>query len=204
MGAKMVPARGESGDLLVGEAQPDLDAISLLKVVLDENRLAILGLLALRPCTMPELVDALLAKRIPPAKHVAQLVEVGLLVQEDGERYALNVAQLQRWKRELFARPAMPKPESSDEQVLATFVRGGRMWQYPAQPAKRLVLLRWMATHFEPGRNYTEREVNELLAGHSEDHATLRRYLVDHNLLMRHEGIYRRVGSVAEEEAAAE
>jgi hypothetical protein len=66
------------------------------------------------------------------------------------------------------------------------------MVQYPAQHIKRLVVLRWLASHFEPGREYVEREVNEILAGHSEDHATLRRFLVDEELLVRQDGIYRR------------
>jgi hypothetical protein len=180
------PANAEAGAAsLVAEA--------LLKVILDEERLAILGLTALRPYTISELSEALPGKRTPPAKHVAQLVDAGLLIQGEGDRYALNVRQLQQWKRELFARATPPTPESSDEQILATFVRAGKIVQYPAQQSKRLVVLRWLASHFEPGRAYPEREVNEILAGHSEDYATLRRYLVDHAFLARQDGVYRRV-----------
>lgn len=169
-----------------------LNAETLLKIVLDEERLAILGLTALRPYTVRELAAELPGKRTPPAKHVTQLVEAGLLTPVGAESFALNVRQLQQWKRELFARAALPTPETSDEQVLASFVRGGKMVQYPAQHTKRLVVLRWLASHFEAGRAYPEREVNEMLSGHSEDHATLRRYLVDMGLLVRQEGIYRR------------
>lgn len=169
-----------------------LDAEALLKLVLDEDRLVILGLTALRPHTASELVAALPGRRTPPAKHVAQFVAAGLLTQVGDEQYALNVRQLQQWKRELFARAVQPKPESSDEQILALYVREGKMIQYPAQPSRQEVVLRWFASHFEPDRAYAEREVNEMLAGHSEDHATLRRYLVDWGLLVRQEGIYRR------------
>jgi hypothetical protein len=178
---------------------PALEVGTLLKLLLDEDRLAILGLTAQRPFTVRELAAALPGKRTPPAKHVTQLVEAGLLVQVGTESYALNVRQLQQWKRELFARPTAPAPESTEEQILATFVRGGKMVQYPAQHAKRLVLLRWLASHFEPGRGYPEREVNELLAGHSEDHATLRRYLVDGEFLVRQDGVYRRNDAAREE-----
>jgi hypothetical protein len=164
----------------------------LLKLLLDEERLAILGLAAQRPYTVRELAEALPGKRTPPAKHVNQLVEAGLLTPVGGDSYALNVAQLQRWKRELFARAKRPTPESSDEQILATYVKNGKMVQYPAQHSKRLVLLRWLAGHFELGRTYPEREVNEILAGHSEDYATLRRYLVDYGYLARQGGIYQR------------
>lgn len=173
-------------------AAPAVEAETLLKLILDEDRLAILGMTAQRACTVREMADALPGKRTPPAKHVSELAEAGLLNQVGNDSYVLNVRQLQQWKRELFARPALPKPETSDGLILATFVRGGKMIQYPAQPAKQLVILRWLASQFEPGRKYAEREVNEMLAGHSEDHATLRRFLVDRGLLVRHEGIYQR------------
>jgi len=169
-----------------------LDAEALLKLLLDEDRLAIMGLTAQRPRSVRELAEALPAMRTPVAKHVLQLVEAGLLAAVGADSYALNVQQLQRWKRELFARAKTPTPESSDEQVLANYVRAGKMVQYPAQHAKRLVLLRWLAGHFERGRAYPEREVNEILSGHSEDYATLRRYLVDYAFLARDGGIYQR------------
>jgi hypothetical protein len=160
---------------------------------MDEERLAILGLAAQRPYSVRELAEKLPGKRTPPAKHVKQLLDAGLLVQVGTESYALNVRQLQQWKRELFAREKAPPAESIEEQILATYVRGGKLVQYPAQHSRRLVILRWLAGHFELGRAYSEREVNELLAGHSEDYATLRRYLVDEGFLAREGGIYRRV-----------
>ena len=60
----------------------------------------------------------------------------------------------------------------------------------PARPATRLIVLRWLAERFEPGRRYTEREVNDLLRASHPDHAMLRRYLVDHGLLERDHGVY--------------
>jgi hypothetical protein len=179
-----------------------LEAESLLKLLLDEERLAILGLTAQRPYTLREITAALPRLRTPPAKLVTQLAAAGLLTQVGDDSYGLNVRQLQRWKRDFFARAAPPMPESGEEQILATFVRGGKMIQYPAQHAKRLVVLRWLASHFEVGRSYPEREVNEILAGHSEDHATLRRYLVDWEFLVRQEGLYRRVEETTNQEEA--
>jgi hypothetical protein len=165
---------------------------ALLKLLLDEERLAILGLTVQRPLTIGEMNALLPAQRTPPAKHVAQLLAAGLLMQS-GDLYALDVRQLQEWKRLLFARPAEPVAESSDGQILASFVRGGKIVQIPVQWSKRVVVMGWLATHFEVGRSYAEREVNDILSGHCEDFATLRRYLVDFGLLARQNGIYRRV-----------
>jgi len=49
-----------------------------------------------------------------------------------------------------------------------------------------------LAERFEPGRPYPEGEVNDLLNGDAPDPATLRRLLVDHGLLDRERGVYRR------------
>lgn len=48
-----------------------------------------------------------------------------------------------------------------------------------------------MLTRFEPGRVYTEPEVNEVLLGVHEDFAYLRRELVNYRYLERAEGRYR-------------
>jgi hypothetical protein len=197
MAANLYPTEPHAADGT--SVSSDVDAIALLKLILDEERLIILGLTAQGPQSVRALAEAFPSKRgvaaaqALVAKHVAQLVEAGVLVAEEEGSYALNVRQVQGWKRALFARATPPTPETGDEPVVATFVRRGKMVQYPAQHAKRLILLRWLAAQFEAGRAYTEREVNEILAGHSEDHATLRRYLVDHELLVRHGGIYRRI-----------
>lgn len=84
-----------------------------------------------------------------------------------------------------------PNPTSLPADAdLAPFVREGRLLSYPRKMARRMVILRWLATAFEPERQYSEAEVNALLSGHEIDHATLRRYLIDAELLERGNGLY--------------
>jgi hypothetical protein len=175
---------------------PLLDVDQIAKLLLDEERLVLLGMAAQQACSAEELAGALNRRRSNLARHLAQLVDCGLLTVEGEpgqERYSLDVRRVQALKATLFARPGIPATATPDEKVLATFVRNGRLVQYPVNHAKRLVVLRWLAESFEPDREYTEREVNERLSGHAEDYATLRRYLVDHGYLTRNGGIYRRV-----------
>jgi len=63
--------------------------------------------------------------------------------------------------------------------------RRGRLVEIPRAPELRLQLLRHGAERFEAGRTYREPEVNELLREVHDDHAALRRYLVDAGLLGR-------------------
>jgi hypothetical protein len=72
-----------------------------------------------------------------------------------------------------------------DRKVLSTFMVDGRLTAIPAKQKKRDVILRFLAEQFESERMYTEREVNELLAAYHADVASLRRYLVDGEMLKR-------------------
>jgi hypothetical protein len=82
--------------------------------------------------------------------------------------------------------------------VLRAFVRDGRLLGLPAARSKRTTVLTHVVQSFEPGVDYSEAEVNAVLktwaAGGGVDHITLRRYLVDEDLLRRANGIYRRSG----------
>jgi len=81
---------------------------------------------------------------------------------------------------------------------LRAFVRDGRITTMPSKQAKRRLLLDCVAQAFEPGRQYREAEVNEVLKGLFDDHAALRRYLVDEGLMSREAGMYWRTGGTVE------
>lgn len=78
---------------------------------------------------------------------------------------------------------------------LRPYVRDGRITVMPARRSARLLLLDQVAQAFEPGRHYAEAAVNEILKALYDDHATLRRYLVDEELMSRTpDGTYWRSG----------
>jgi hypothetical protein len=82
--------------------------------------------------------------------------------------------------------------------VLRTFVRDGRLLGLPAQRSRRTIVLEHIAQSFEPGVDYSEAKVNAVLqewaADSGVDHVSLRRYLIDEDLLHREDGRYRRSG----------
>lgn len=86
----------------------------------------------------------------------------------------------------------MPTPE--EQQVVARFVQDGRLVVMPSKRGKLLLVLDHLAQEFEPGRTYAETEVNAILQGFHDDHAALRRYLVDEGMLAREGGVYWRAG----------
>jgi hypothetical protein len=83
----------------------------------------------------------------------------------------------------------------SDERVLSHFLTDdGRLHTLPSKRAKLLVVLDHVAQSFEPGRVFSEAEVNGVLQRFHPDHAALRRYLVDAQFLAREAGRYWRSG----------
>jgi hypothetical protein len=83
------------------------------------------------------------------------------------------------------------------ERVLANFVdEAGRLISIPVQRKKRLAILEWLVEDFQLGRLYAESEVNRVIARRHPDFASLRRFLVDEELMQRRRGVYWRTGSV--------
>ncbi len=169
----------------------------LVGLLAEPDRLRVVAALVLGARSPSEVVAAtgLGAREVATA---LQRLQAGGLVDA-----ALNV-RVELFK--LAARDAAPAVPAEDlgyadaevEQVVARFVRDGRLLSLPAQESKRRLVLEHVVQSFEPGRRYPEREVDAVLGAWTEsggtDHATLRRYLVDHQLLAREGGEYWRAG----------
>lgn len=81
------------------------------------------------------------------------------------------------------------------DRTLRSFMREGRLVSIPAKRRARVIILLELLGHFETGRDYTEREVCDILRPIHDDVAYLRRELVDYGFMTRSDSIYR----VAEE-----
>jgi hypothetical protein len=171
----------------------------ILRALADPERLAIAGALARRPATVDELAEALEMKPERVRKHVVRLSAVRVVsVDEDRRTYRLRPEVLREAAQD--AGPArdpglaLGAVDDDEESVLRQYFREGRLREIPAKHAKRLIVLNRIALEFEVGRRYSEREVNEIVTRFDNDYASLRRYLVDEELLSREHGEYWRTG----------
>jgi hypothetical protein len=85
-------------------------------------------------------------------------------------------------------------PDRARAAVLRAFLVDARLVSFPAARGKRRIVLEHIVAAFEPGVRYPEREVDATLRAWHADHAALRRYLVDEELLARDAGVYWRIG----------
>ncbi|MFH2115709.1 MAG: DUF2087 domain-containing protein [Spirochaetota bacterium] len=70
--------------------------------------------------------------------------------------------------------------------IKRTFMRpDGTLSRIPPKEKQKLVILRHLTELFEKGREYSDAEVRSLLGAVHEDHALLRRYLVDYRFIER-------------------
>ena len=86
------------------------------------------------------------------------------------------------------------EPDRQRAAVLRAFIRDGRLLQLPAARAKRRIVLEHIVACFEPGVRYPERAVDAILRAWYDDYVTIRRYLIDEELLAREHGVYWRAG----------
>ena len=123
-----------------------------------------------------------------------RLTDGGLVATVDG---AL-VAQIDTFKQTLRTQGPPPvealDPDAARATVLRAFVANGQLVSIPAARGKRRVVLEHIVAGFEPGVRYPEREVDVVLQAWHPDHAALRRYLVDEELMARDRGVYWRIG----------
>ena len=92
----------------------------------------------------------------------------------------------------------MTGPVDESETLRRFFSPDGRLHTMPTKHLKRRFVLDVVAQRFEPGRRYAEREVDAVLKEIHEDHAALRRYLVDDGFLTREAGVYWRSGGTVD------
>jgi hypothetical protein len=135
-----------------------------------------------------------------PARDAVQalrrLEQGGLVSTVDGKLVAAASA-FKDSVREYGEAPGQDEPLDPDQgraAVLRAFVRDGRLVQFPTAHGKLRIVLEHIVACFEPGVRYPERAVDAILRAWHPDYASLRRYLIDEDLMSREDGIYWRTG----------
>ena len=179
----------------------------ILRALADPERLSIAGALARGDASAGSLAEASGLPLDRVRKHMNRLTSAGIVrLSEDRATYRLDAGTL-RWAAEQVGPPrdaglALGAANEDEETVLRAFFRNGRLTEIPAKEAKRRIVLERIAIEFEPGRHYSEQEVNAIVGRFFNDHASLRRHLVDARFLEREAREYWRAGGRVDQERA--
>ena len=178
--------------------------LGFFKVLADETRLKLLGVLATREHSVEELAALLELKAPTVSHHLTQLKKAGLVqmrAEKNTHFYRLDAEELRQATRGLLSSEKMVQlvpieemeTDAWERKVLRDFFEGPQLKEIPASRKKRSVILRWLARLFEPGTRYSEVQVNEIIKRHHPDASTLRREMIGEHLLAREQGVYWRV-----------
>ena len=180
------------------------EILSFVKALASADRLRIIGVLVRGRASRSDIAEQLHLPTRDVFNHLAFLVEVGIVHEEDGY-YDLDEKTVESFARGQFEgkRPSFEAKEEEPEdvrKVLKTFLNSdGTLKQIPLAGSKLLIVLNFIVDAFAYDTNYTEKEVNTILRRFHVDTASLRRYLVDNNLMAR-EGDGTRYWRVQQEE----
>lgn len=186
-----------------------IDAGSLVGLLAEPDRLRVFAAVVLGARTVDEVVEVSGLAQKQAVVALERLAGAGVVVQSDGgleadpdvfKGAARRAAEQRRAADKVVDEDAFAGVAPDAAAVLRNFVRRGRLTRIPAQQSKKLIVLDWLATRFEPGTVYPEEQVNLILGMVHADVAALRRYLVDHEFLERRDRFYWRAGGSFEVE----
>jgi len=175
----------------------------------DPMRIRILALLAERSMYGQELAETLSVATPTISHHIAILKAAGLVRVERENNYhhyhfdeqglknmtqMLTVEHLRAIGQSMRLQkdPTVTAPTEADDRKMTqdAYFRDGRLLGIPSETKARKHILEKIAESFEWGRVYDEKEVNATLKTFHDDVATLRRDMIEQNIMMRENGRY--------------
>ena len=177
----------------------ETQALALFKCLADRSRLQILKSLAQEDMYVERLAERLGLTPPTISFHLKKLADAGAVT-----AYRTQYYTMYSLCRDLFlCRILDIITEESDEaavqaqreaeyrqRVIDSFFEYGKLKSIPAQRKKERIILEEIAKSFEPGRIYTEREVNIRIADFHDDFCTIRRDMIGEKILARENGKY--------------
>jgi hypothetical protein len=167
-----------------------LNMTDYLSTLTEPTRLRIIGLLAESSQTEIEMRNTLTLPLDELRNHLHSLLSLGVIGRQDGIFFldetaikAFRNKQLHK-PRQFFDPPEWLSPE--DAAVIRKLADvDGSLKRLPKKMSQWMAVLRYLVPVFEPGKTYTEKQVNSLLMRYHHDTAILRRGLVDSGLIKR-------------------
>lgn len=177
----------------------DTEMLALFKCLADRSRLQILKSLAQEDMYVERLAERL--DLTPPtiSFHLKKLADAGAVRAYKTQYYTMYALEKSVFMTTILdllqaqsdeSAVQRQRDEAYRQKVLDTFFEYGKLKSIPTQKKKERIILEELVKAFEPGRTYTEREVNITLADYYDDFCTLRRDMIGEGLMAREKQTY--------------
>ena len=174
------------------------EKLALLKLIADETRLEILNILLKEDSYVEKIACELSLTPATICYHLKKIEAAGVVNCSRSQFYIIYSLN-----REIFDKPLYELIKKDEEivnteekykkEVISNFFKYGRLTQIPTQRKKREIVLAQILEQFDLDREYTEKEVNEIILRYHEDFCTIRREMIAFGMMTRDHEIYRRV-----------
>lgn len=180
----------------------ETQALALFKCLADRSRLQILKSLAIEDMYVERLAERLGLTPPTISFHLKKLSEAGAVRSYKTQYYTMYALEKSVFMTSILdliqeksddAELQHQRDEAYRKKVIDSFFAYGKLKSIPMQKKKERIVLEEMVKAFEPGRQYSEREVNIILADFHDDFCTLRRDMIGEKLLARDHQVYWRV-----------
>ncbi|MBE6708143.1 MAG: DUF2087 domain-containing protein [Ruminococcaceae bacterium] len=170
--------------------------LEILKLLADETRLGIINALMEEDSYVEKLASTLGLTPATICYHLKKMEAAGIVGSSRTQFYiiySLNRDIFDLTLREFIKqdKPVEDPDEKYRREVLSNFFKYGKLTRIPVQQKKREIVLRHIAKDLSAGKDYTEKEVNEVILKYHEDYCTIRREMIGFGIMDRTGGIYR-------------
>ena len=178
----------------------EADAIKLFKCLSDKSRLQILKSLLKEDMYVERLAERLGLTPATISFHLKKLEDAKTVTSYKEQYYTMyslcqdvfqtNIIDIIKEESEVIAEQKQ-REDAYREKVIKTFFEYGKLKSIPAQRKKQRICLEEIAKSFEVGKEYEEKEVNEIILRFHEDFCTIRRDMICEHIMERDGSMYR-------------
>ncbi|MBU5438848.1 metalloregulator ArsR/SmtB family transcription factor [Tissierella sp. MSJ-40] len=178
-----------------------MNSLEIFKCLSDNSRLKIINSLMIEPMYVELLAERLGLSTSTVSFHLKKLMDANIVSSKKEQYYtvyslneeifSMNLKDLvkdNRKEEEILKQ----REEQYKEKVIDSFFKYDKLKEIPVQKKKKQIILEKIVESFERDKDYTEKEVNLIIADFHDDFCTIRRDLIGFNLMERKDGIYKR------------
>ena len=180
----------------------EADAVKLFKCLADKSRLQILKSLVKEDMYVERLAERLGLTPATISFHLKKLQDAGAVTSYKDQYYTMYAIRQEIFVTSILdiikeesdeAETQKQREEEYRQKVLAAFFEYGRLKSIPSQRKKERICLEEIAKSFEIGKEYDEKEVNDIIKGFFEDYCTIRRDMLAEQIMERSGTVYVRI-----------
>lgn len=173
------------------------EKLKLLKLLADETRLRILNILVKEDSYVEKIACELSLTPATICYHLKKMESAGVVNCSRSQFYMIYSLNREIFDKPLFEliqdEEIVNTEEKYKKAVISNFFKYGRLTLIPTQRKKREIVLAEILKQFESDREYTEKEVNEIILRYHDDYCTIRREMIAFGMVTRHHETYKRV-----------